>query len=72
MNKKDEEFMKIFENGKWLKYILRVVLICLIVKIVALLASFAYGYSDTAFLEVIAYALLTLTTSFLLVNTDRL
>lgn len=74
MNKKDEEFMKIFENGRWLKYLLRIIVVCLIVRIVAVLAEIAFNgiYSETYFLEVIMYALLTLTASFLLVNTDKL
>lgn len=74
MNKKDEEFMKIFENGRWLKYLLRIIVVCLIVCIVAVLAEIAFNdiYNETCFLEVIMYALLTLTASFLLVNTDKL
>ena len=74
MNKKDEEFMKFFENGRWLKYLLRIVVVCLVVRIVALLLEFSFSgvYDDSIFLEIIMYTLMTLTTSFLLVNVDKL
>lgn len=74
MGNKDEEFMKMFENGLWLKYMLRVVVAYFSVRIVMLLIEIAANglYSETCFLQVIMYAVLMLVASYLLVHRDKL
>ena len=74
MNNKDDEFMKMFENGLWLKYLLRAVVVYFCLRIVMLLIIIAvYSiHSETHFLQVIMYTLLTLVASFLLVHREKL
>ena len=74
MSNKDDEFMKMFENGLWLKYLLRVVVVYFCVRIIFLLIQNAgYGYYGVeCFLEVIMYAVLILVASYLLVHREKL